>query len=112
MDRSEEVSVVGNGALSVLRVLDVDVVCVVCLSFLLDCSGVGYFYVNLGVSQALVLSTSTNLLSDLIGTRTGEGAFVFGVYSMLDKAAVGLAIYFVGRTQAYNKGIGMASQED
>jgi hypothetical protein len=51
--------------------------------------------VFIGISQALVLSTGINLISDVVGTRGKNGAFVFGTYSLLDKFASGLAIYFI-----------------
>ncbi len=44
----------------------------------------------------MVLSTGINLISDVVGTKVKGGAFVFGIYSLLDKISSGLAIYFVG----------------
>lgn len=48
-----------------------------------------------GTSQTLVLSTGINLISDVVGADGSKGAFVFGVYSFLDKISSGLAIYFI-----------------
>jgi hypothetical protein len=49
----------------------------------------------------MVLSTGINLISDVVGTKAKTGAFVFGIYSLLDKFSAGLAIYFIGTTVAY-----------
>lgn len=48
-----------------------------------------------GTSQTLVLSTGINLISDVVGADGSQGAFVFGIYSLLDKISSGLAIYFI-----------------
>lgn len=50
-----------------------------------------------------MLSTGVNLISDVVGAKAKTGAFVFGVYSMIDKIAVGVAIYLVVETEAYSK---------
>jgi Na+/melibiose symporter-like transporter len=57
----------------------------------------------IGCSQTMVLSTGINFISDVVGTKAKTGAFVFGIYSLLDKFSAGLAIYFVGSNQAYIK---------
>lgn len=51
----------------------------------------------------MVLSTGINLISDVVGTKAKGGAFVFGIYSLLDKISSGIAIYFVGSSSAYSK---------
>lgn len=56
-----------------------------------------------GVSQTLVLSTGINLISDVVGSKAKTGAFVFGIYSLVDKFSGGLAIFFIGSTSAYSK---------
>ena len=48
-----------------------------------------------GISQTLVLSTGINLISDVVGADGSKGAFVFGIYSFLDKISSGLAIFFI-----------------
>jgi hypothetical protein len=62
---------------------------------------VGIFYSNLGVSQTMVLSTGINFISDVVGTKAKTGAFVFGIYSLLDKFSAGIVIFFIGSTAAY-----------
>lgn len=59
---------------------------------------IGKVFAIIGISQSLVLSTATNLISDVIGSKAEKGAFVFGIYSMFDRIAVGLGIYLVGET--------------
>jgi hypothetical protein len=55
-----------------------------------------------GISQMMVLSTGINFISDVVGTKAKKGAFVFGVYSLLDKFSAGIVIFLVGRTDAYS----------
>lgn len=43
------------------------------------------------------------MISDVIGAKAKSGAFVFGVYSMIDKIVVGIGIFVVGETEAYSK---------
>lgn len=56
-----------------------------------------------GISQTMVLSTGINFISDVVGTKAKTGAFVFGIYSLLDKFSAGIAIFFIGSTSAYAK---------
>ena len=56
----------------------------------------------IGCSQALVVSTGVNLISEVVGDRSSNGGFVFGVYSFIDKILVGVVIYLVTNTQAYS----------
>lgn len=49
----------------------------------------------------MVLSTGINFISDVVGTKAKTGAFVFGIYSLLDKFSAGAVIYFVGNSSAY-----------
>ena len=59
-------------------------------------SGVMYFVaVLVWMAETLVLSTGINLISDVVGVKSKKGAFVFGMYSLADKFASGLAIYFI-----------------
>ncbi len=51
----------------------------------------------------MILSTGVNFISDVIGSRAKSGAFVFGVYSLLDKFSAGLVILFIGNSEAYTK---------
>lgn len=63
----------------------------------------GNEYNNIGVSQSLVLSTGINLISDVVGGKAKKGAFVFGIYSLLDKFSSGIAIFMIGNSEAYSK---------
>jgi Na+/melibiose symporter-like transporter len=56
-----------------------------------------------GASQSLVLSTGINLISDVVGAKAKTGAFVFGIYSLLDKFSSGIAIFLIGNAEAYNR---------
>lgn len=49
-----------------------------------------------GASQSLVLATGINLISDVVGNKGKSGAFVFGIYSLLDKFSCGIAIFVIG----------------
>lgn len=50
----------------------------------------------------MVLSTGINFISDVVGTKAKTGAFVFGVYSLLDKFSAGIVIFLIGNTKAYS----------
>mgnify|MGYP007068604951 FL=1 len=63
---------------------------------------VGKFWFIVGVSQTMVLSTGINFISDVVGTKAKTGAFVFGIYSLLDKFSAGIVIFLIGRTTAYS----------
>ena len=63
---------------------------------------VGKFRFIVGVSQTMVLSTGINFISDVVGTKAKTGAFVFGIYSLLDKFSAGIVIFLIGRTTAYS----------
>lgn len=58
-----------------------------------------------GTSQTLVLSTGINLISDVVGADGSQGAFVFGVYSLLDKISSGIAIYFIISSSSFDSSI-------
>ncbi len=49
----------------------------------------------------MVLSTGINFISDVVGTKAKTGAFVFGIYSLLDKFSAGIVIFLIGNTNAY-----------
>ena len=51
--------------------------------------------VLVGMAQSMVLATGINLISEVIGTKGEQGAFVFGIYSLLDKFSAGIAIFFI-----------------
>ena len=36
------------------------------------------------------------MISDVVGTKGKSGAFVFGIYSLLDKFSCGIAIFIIG----------------
>lgn len=57
--------------------------------------------VVIGVSNALLLNTAINLISEVVGSRGSRGAFVFGIYSFVDKSTVGLLVYFLSNSEAY-----------
>lgn len=48
-----------------------------------------------GIGIALMLNTSTSMISDVIGTQTKSAAFVYGVYSFVDKTANGLFLFWL-----------------
>ncbi len=39
-----------------------------------------------------MINTSTSLISDVVGKETENSAFIYGVYSFMDKIANGFAI--------------------
>lgn len=43
------------------------------------------------------------MISDVVATKEKSGAFVFGIYSMLEKFALGLCIFFVTGAEAFSK---------
>lgn len=49
-----------------------------------------------------MLSTGINLISDVVGAKAKTGAFVFGIYSLMDKFSSGIAIFFIGNSAAYS----------
>ena len=73
------------------------------LGWLYNLTQVSAYYIYIialfiGFSQTLILSTAINLISDVIGTKTKSGAFVFGVYSLFDKISAGLILYWLGNS--------------
>ena len=50
-----------------------------------------------GVGIAMVLNTSTSLISDVVGRDSKQAAFVYGFYSLLDKWGNGFMLYFLVR---------------
>lgn len=83
-------------------------ICVVCLGSMLflteNSSWVMYIIaIFVGVSQTMVLSTGINFISDVVGTKAKTGAFVFGIYSLLDKFSAGIVIFFISSSSAYSK---------
>lgn len=64
---------------------------------------IGKIWLYSGASQSLVLSTGINLISDVVGSKGSSGAFVFGIYSLLDKFSSGITIFLVGNADAYSK---------
>ena len=48
-----------------------------------------------GVGIAMMLNTSTSLISDVVGQDSSQAAFVYGAYSFLDKFANGFLLYFL-----------------
>ena len=56
-----------------------------------------------GVGIALMLNTGVSLISDVIGTDNKSAAFVYGVYSLLDKFANGFLLWWLVRN--YSKDV-------
>ena len=48
-----------------------------------------------GVGLAIMLNTATSLISDVIGNDSENSAFVYGCYSLFDKVANGLLLYWM-----------------
>ena len=48
-----------------------------------------------GIGLAIMLNTSTSLISDVIGKDTKNSAFVYGCYSLFDKFANGGLLYYM-----------------
>ena len=55
-----------------------------------------------GVGIALMLNTGTSLISDVIGTDNKSSAFVYGVYSLLDKFSNGFLLWWLVRNYSKN----------
>ena len=55
-----------------------------------------------GVGIALMLNTAVSLISDVIGTDNKSSAFVYGVYSLLDKFANGFLLWWLVRNYSKN----------
>ncbi len=56
-----------------------------------------------GAAQAFTLNTGITLISEVIGVRGASGAFVFGVYSFLDKISSGIAIFTISIIPAFDE---------
>ena len=69
-------------------------------------------FIYVGASQSLVLATGINLISDVVGTKGTSGAFVFGIYSLLDKFSCGIAIFIIGNAEAFNKKTSEVTDDD
>lgn len=49
----------------------------------------------LGIASSIVLVTSLGITADLIGDKTGSGAFVYGLMSFGDKLVNGVAVVVI-----------------
>ena len=58
------------------------------------------------------MATGINLISDVVGTKGKSGAFVFGIYSLLDKFSCGIAIFVIGNSAAFNKKTSLVTDDD
>ena len=70
----------------------------IALIFLNDNNGKDIIYpiaVIVGVAQAFTLNTGITMISEVIGIRGSSGAFVFGVYSFLDKLTNGIVLFLI-----------------
>ena len=48
-----------------------------------------------GVGMAIMLNTATSLISDVIGNDSENSAFVYGCYSLFDKFANGILLFWI-----------------
>lgn len=48
-----------------------------------------------GIGIAILLNTGTSLISDVIGKDSQSSAFVYGIYSLMDKFANGFLLYWL-----------------
>lgn len=48
-----------------------------------------------GVGVAILLNTGTSLISDVIGKDSSSSAFVYGIYSLMDKFANGFLLFWL-----------------
>lgn len=55
-----------------------------------------------GISLIIFLNTATTLISSLIGHDTENSAFVYGIYSFLDKLANGTILFILVRDYSHN----------
>lgn len=49
----------------------------------------------IGLSQAITLNTGITFISDVVGLKGANGAFVFGFYSFMDKICSGIVLFFL-----------------
>lgn len=52
-------------------------------------------FLYVGSAGSIILVTSLGITADLIGDKTGSGAFVYGVMSFTDKLANGIAVVVI-----------------
>lgn len=57
--------------------------------------------VLIGCTQVLILNTAITLISDVIGLKGQSGAFVFGVYSFMDKISTGIVLFFISESSLF-----------
>lgn len=57
----------------------------------------------IGIAQAISLNTGITLISDVIGLRGSSGAFVFGMYSFLDKITSGVALFVCTENERFKE---------
>lgn len=55
-----------------------------------------------GCGIAMMLNTSTSLISDVIGQDSESSAFVYGIYSFADKMANGFMLFYLVKYYAYD----------
>ena len=48
-----------------------------------------------GIGLVINLNTATSLIPDVIGSDTANSAFVYGCYSLFDKVANGIGLFFI-----------------
>lgn len=49
----------------------------------------------IGIGIALMLNTGTSLISDVLGNDVKSAAFVYGIYSLMDKFANGFLLFWM-----------------
>jgi MFS family permease len=55
-----------------------------------------------GVGIAMMLNTSTSLISDVVSKDSASSAFVYGIYSFLDKISNGVMLYYLVKLYSDN----------
>ena len=51
--------------------------------------------VCMGISQAIILATSMNMIGEMIGPKSKKAGIVYGVYSFFDKITNGIIIFLI-----------------
>lgn len=57
----------------------------------------------IGASQSMTLSTGINLISEVVGAKSKQGAIVFGIYSLFDKFTSGIIIFAISSSTLFKE---------
>lgn len=60
------------------------------------------YYCFVGIAGSIILVTSLSITADLIGEKTGSGAFVYGIMSFGDKLTNGVAVVLIQYLYDFN----------